>query len=404
MPKENLRDVLNVILNKYSLEKSENFRENSLAYDIRNTYPNIISKCCNISKKNYKVYGSSGKGQWAEVPWIAICDQSITESAQKGYYIVYLFVSDMSGVYVSLNQGWTYYKNDSKNIRDAISNIDNVSRYWRNKLSGVKQEYISEIDLKVSSSALGAGYEHGHILGKYYDKINIPDNQTLIQDLNELMCIYKSLSGQLIHGFEETNKLIINDIEIEWENEEFKRLAKPLQKNKSINLEFRNIKNIPIHNNFETKNPIFKGKDYSNKIAKQKLLGMQGEEYVLEYEKSKLKGLVDKDGRNLSDLVEHTSRVQGDGVGYDILSYDKNGESIFIEVKTTNCGIETPFYITENELMFAKKNINKYYIYRLYDFNQNNNKNQAYCIKGSEIENTFHLIPISYKVQIKSSR
>lgn len=74
MPKENLRDVLNVILNKYSLEKSENFRENSLAYDIRNTYPNIISKCCNISKKNYKVYGSSGKGQWAEVPWIAICD------------------------------------------------------------------------------------------------------------------------------------------------------------------------------------------------------------------------------------------------------------------------------------------------------------------------------------------
>lgn len=54
--------------------------------------------------------------------------------------------------------------------------------------------------------------------------------------------------------------------------------------------------------------------------------------------------------------------------------------------------------------MFAKKNMNKYYIYRLYDFNQNNNKNQAYCIKGSEIENTFHLIPISYKVQIKSSK
>ncbi|MEG1938921.1 MAG: DUF3578 domain-containing protein [Akkermansia sp.] len=212
MLEENLRDVLNVIFHKYLLEKSRIFRKNSLANDIRDTYPNIISTSCKISKKNYKVYGSPGKGRWANVPWIAICDRNITESAQEGYYIVYLFASDMSGVYVSLNQGWTDYNNDEIDIKDAENNIDKVSQYWRNKLSGVKQEYISEIDLKVDRFSLGNGYERGHILGKYYEKINIPDNQTLIQDLNELMCIYKTLSGQLIHGFKETNNLIINDI------------------------------------------------------------------------------------------------------------------------------------------------------------------------------------------------
>ncbi|MDI5789132.1 DUF3578 domain-containing protein [Bacillus licheniformis] len=36
--------------------------------------------------------------------------KNLTTSATRGYYIVYLFSADGSGVYVSLNQGWTYFK------------------------------------------------------------------------------------------------------------------------------------------------------------------------------------------------------------------------------------------------------------------------------------------------------
>ena len=50
---------------------------------------------------------SVGKGQWAKVPWVAILDRSETTTVQRGIYVVYLFREDMSGVYLTLNQGVT---------------------------------------------------------------------------------------------------------------------------------------------------------------------------------------------------------------------------------------------------------------------------------------------------------
>jgi 5-methylcytosine-specific restriction enzyme A len=39
----------------------------------------------------YRVTGSPGRGNWAETPWVSVFDRLITETAQRGYYIVYLF-------------------------------------------------------------------------------------------------------------------------------------------------------------------------------------------------------------------------------------------------------------------------------------------------------------------------
>lgn len=49
----------------------------------------------------YQVKFSVGQSNWALVPWISFFDKKITTKATKGYYIVYLFKSDMSGVYLS---------------------------------------------------------------------------------------------------------------------------------------------------------------------------------------------------------------------------------------------------------------------------------------------------------------
>ncbi len=67
-----------------------------------------------INKENYLITGSAGQGNWADVPWIAVFDKEITTSATIGYDIAYLFRADMSGVYLSLNQGWTYFKENYK--------------------------------------------------------------------------------------------------------------------------------------------------------------------------------------------------------------------------------------------------------------------------------------------------
>ena len=51
-----------------------------------------------VGEQPFIVEGSVGKGNWAETPWIAIFDPLVRESAQQGYYVVYLFRPDGSGV------------------------------------------------------------------------------------------------------------------------------------------------------------------------------------------------------------------------------------------------------------------------------------------------------------------
>jgi hypothetical protein len=58
----------------------------------------------------------------------------------------------------------------------------------------------------------------------------------------------------------------------------------------------------------------------------------------------------------------------GDGAGYDILSFDAAGRELLIEVKTTNGGARTPFFLTRNELAVAGERPESWRIYRVHQF------------------------------------
>lgn len=58
--------------------------------------------------------------------------------------------------------------------------------------------------------------------------------------------------------------------------------------------------------------------------------------------------------KELVDRVEHVSSTKGDGLGYDVLSFDADGKERLIEVKTTAFGREAPFYITKAELGLSR--------------------------------------------------
>ncbi|HDR4901647.1 DUF3883 domain-containing protein [Bacillus wiedmannii] len=45
--------------------------------------------------------------------------------------------------------------------------------------------------------------------------------------------------------------------------------------------------------------------------------------------------------------------VEGDGVGFDISSFDLDDNPKYIEVKTTSGGKGTPFMISANEVAFS---------------------------------------------------
>lgn len=106
-------------------------------------------------------------------------------------------------------------------------------------------------------------------------------------------------------------------------------------------------------------------RDYIEREARNSSLGLAGEKFIVEYEQWRLISLGNE---KLADKVEHVSQTKGDGLGFDVLSYDVTGRERFIEVKTTSFGKETPFFITKNEVGFSKAEAERFHIYRLFDF------------------------------------
>ncbi|MFC4291367.1 DUF3883 domain-containing protein [Sphingorhabdus arenilitoris] len=105
--------------------------------------------------------------------------------------------------------------------------------------------------------------------------------------------------------------------------------------------------------------------DHAKKDAKNRKLGFQGEQFVVEYEKARLV----RTGRDdLAQKVEWVSKEIGDGLGYDILSFQEDGTKFHIEVKTTNGGKATPFYISVNELEVWRDKVDNYCLYRVFRF------------------------------------
>lgn len=134
--------------------------------------------------------------------------------------------------------------------------------------------------------------------------------------------------------------------------------------------------------------------DYAANDARNRALGLAGELLVVHYEQASLR----QQGRpDLAARVRHVAHIEGDGVGYDILSYTADGIEKYIEVKTTTGGAESAFYMTSHEVAFAKQRDGDYYLYRVYDFNQARNTGKVYISRG-HVESSFQLMPVQYRV------
>ena len=106
-------------------------------------------------------------------------------------------------------------------------------------------------------------------------------------------------------------------------------------------------------------------RDFLAQEARNRSLGRAGELLVIELESRRLHAAGKK---ALSDRVEHVAATQGDGLGYDVLSFEENGKERLIEVKTTAFGQLTPFYVSRNELSRSEADAEQFHLYRLFDF------------------------------------
>ncbi|MCA8086319.1 DUF3883 domain-containing protein [Burkholderia cenocepacia] len=135
--------------------------------------------------------------------------------------------------------------------------------------------------------------------------------------------------------------------------------------------------------------------DYAARDEQNRILGRNGEAWVIGYEKSRL---TDAHRSDLAAKIDWISDRIGDGVGYDIMSYEDNELSRFIEVKTTNGGSLTPFVISKSELDFSEEAGDTFYLYRIFDFSKSP---RLFVLQGA-LSHSLHLEAIDYRARLKS--
>jgi hypothetical protein len=137
-----------------------------------------------------QVKWSPGQGNWARVPWIALMDRRETETTQEGVYGVFLFREDMSGVYLTWNQGVTQLKN-LHGTREARRILRDRANKLAQFLPADRRGFRTGdgIDLR-SSGGLGKNYEHSTIAFRLYEAGATPDDEEIEADLEVVLQAY----------------------------------------------------------------------------------------------------------------------------------------------------------------------------------------------------------------------
>lgn len=127
---------------------------------------------------------------------------------------------------------------------------------------------------------------------------------------------------------------------------------------------------------------------------------MRAEEIILNYERKKL---IASGKEELAKDVVWSSKESGDGLGYDIQSFDEvTGQPIFIEVKSRIGNNFDSFKMSSNELQFAVFQGKNYRLYWLVGGKDDNP--QLYIINGEDLLHQFTAVPTEYTLYYSGTR
>lgn len=134
-------------------------------------------------------------------------------------------------------------------------------------------------------------------------------------------------------------------------------------------------------------------RDYENEARLNRRIGQDGEGFVVRAEK---KRLIDASRPDLAERVEWVAETRGDGLGYDVLSFDpKTGAELHIEVKATTGAKTTKFFISRAEVDYSSRNPEVFWLYRVFNLGT---EPKFYRLAG-DMNEVLHLRPTQYEAR-----
>ena len=133
--------------------------------------------------------------------------------------------------------------------------------------------------------------------------------------------------------------------------------------------------------------------NYLERESRNASLGAAGEALALKVEHRRL---WDAGHKQLAEKIEHVSRSQGDGLGYDILSFETDGRERLIEVKTTSFGAMTPFFASKREVVVSEERAQNFSLYRVFEFRE---APKIFILPGS-LRDSCDLDPVQFRASL----
>lgn len=149
--------------------------------------PNILYRVFDSSK--YVIKGSIGKGLQTRSPWVAIMDREITETTQKGVYIVFLMRTDFKGVFIAIGQGTTV--EGSFGVRTNSKDNKQRTAQNRDKLQ-LKNTYLQEND---DVDVADKHYKESLIYSCPWDLSTTENKSEILEEYERAYQKYKELSS-----------------------------------------------------------------------------------------------------------------------------------------------------------------------------------------------------------------
>ncbi|MEZ4776308.1 MAG: DUF3883 domain-containing protein [Bacteroidia bacterium] len=220
------------------------------------------------------------------------------------------------------------------------------------------------------------------IKGFYVEETN--DNKFDLEKENQILNQIKSSKNSLR---KKPNKILTP---IHRARKQIIKNAQKITKRKNLQMKERRIRIQPQKINWEELNR------HKNNI------GLVGEELVLLNEKNKL---IELEMYEYLLKLEHVSKTKGDGLGYDIISFDEEENQIFIEVKATTNNLLSDIFFTSNELRQMDELGEYYYLYRVYGLDLESKTCEIEIFKGADtVKEYFEFYTESVRAKIKKDK
>jgi hypothetical protein len=311
-----------------------------------------------LNSSKYKFVGSDGQGNILRTPWFATLNLEVTDSATKGYYLVYLISADLKTLVLAIGFGANQFEKQygrGKKFFDALGTAVvnmriNSEHLMAKSLTQSKFRTNSKpVLLDESGDYHLRAYEQCSIYSLSYDINDLPSEAELKSDYLEYVTLYDNMSESLLLA--DVDSYVYEAIEATSVRSEVQVVV----------FEPRVFKKRKSEAGLGSKGNTYR---YSKKSDK---VGKLGEETVVEFEKAKL------NAGNREDLAARVNWHRDDALnrtpGWDITSFDENGNEIYIEVKASEGSKISDVELTINEWLQAEKyaGTNKYKIYLVSD-------------------------------------